>query len=52
MCASVSVFIVDIQGILTELEYVTQGLLIPAEAAVGRWVGYPWASQMELDAYN
>lgn len=45
-------FIVDIQDILTELEYVTQDLLIPAETAVGRWVGYPWASQIELDGYN
>lgn len=46
------VFIVGIQDILTELEYVTQDLLIPAEAAVGRWMGYTWASQMEPDAYN
>lgn len=49
---NVYVFIVDIQDILTELEYEAQDLLIPTEAAAGRWVGYPWASQIELDACN
>jgi len=48
----VHAFTVDIHDILIELEYVTKDLLVPAEVAVGRWVGYPWAPQMELDAYN
>lgn len=50
-CVSVYVFIVDNQDV-TELQYVTQDLVIPAKAAVGIWVGYPWASQIELDACN
>lgn len=45
------VFIVHNQDTFTELEYVTQDLLIPAEAVVGSRVGYP-SSQIELDAYN
>lgn len=45
------VFIVDNQDV-TELQYVTQDLVIPAKAAVGIWVGYPWASQIELDTCN
>lgn len=39
--ARVYVFIVDTQDILTELEYMTQDLLILSEAAVGIWVEYP-----------
>lgn len=50
--ASVYVFIVDNQDIFIELHHVTQDLVIPAKTAVGSWVGYPWASQIELDAYN
>lgn len=46
------VFIVDNQDTFTELEYVTQDLQIATEAAVGSWVGYPWTSQIELDADN
>lgn len=48
----VHVFIVDNQDTFTELEYVTQDLQIATEAAVGSWVGYPWTSQIELDADN
>lgn len=48
----VCVFIVDIEDILIDLEHVTQDLPTAAEAAVGRWVGYPWASQKEIDACN
>lgn len=45
------VFIVD-NYIFTEQQDAMQDLVIPAKTAVGSWVGYPWAFQIELDVYN